>query len=202
MVMTTAPAQPGPDAQAETRDHPWSADDFERACESGAFGWDRRLELVHGRVIDRMPESPLHAFLAMLMIEALRALLPRSLLVRGEKPIRLAFDGDPIPDISIVRGPLQDYWHRHPSPEDVALLVEIAISSAKYDLGEKALLYTQAGISDYWVVLPEAGALVVHRDPTPQGYGSVTRLDETATVAPLAAGDVTLAVRDLLGASG
>ena len=65
--------------------------------------------------------------------------------------------------------------------------MEVAVSSVDNDLGDKALLYAQAGITDYWVVLPEERAVVVHREPTPQGYGSVTRLTETDTLTPLAA---------------
>ena len=74
---------------AAPREYLWTADEFERACEAGAFGWDRRLELTHGKVIDRMPESPLHAFLVTFIIEVLRARLPLGLWVRTEKPIRI-----------------------------------------------------------------------------------------------------------------
>ena len=59
------------------------------------------------------------------------------------------------------------------------------------DLGGKALLYAQAGIMDYWVARPEEGRVMVHRDPTPEGYGSVTRFAETDTLTPLAIPDVT-----------
>ena len=184
---------------AAPREYLWAADDFERACEAGAFGWDRRLELIHGRVIDRMPESPLHAFLVTFIIELLRAQLPLGLWVRTEKPIRIAFDGDPVPDISVVHGAPQSYRHRHPSPEDVVLLAEVAISSEEYDLDGKARLYAQAGISDYWVVLPEQGQIVVHRAPSPDGYTSVTTHGVGETISPLAASDATLAVAGLLG---
>lgn len=184
------------------REYLWTANDFENACELGAFGHDRRLELIHGKVIDRMPESVLHGFLATLIIECLRALLPPGLLVRGERLIRIAFDGDPVPDLSVVIGGPFDYRDRHATPQDVVLLVEVAVSSAEYDLGEKALLYAQAGVTDYWVVLPERTQIVVHRDPGADGYGSVLTLGEADMVSPLAASDVTLAVRDLLGRRG
>lgn len=177
----------------------WTADGFERACESGAFGHDRRLELIRGKVIDRMPESILHGFLAMLLTEYLRALLAPGFLVRAERLVRIAFDSDPVPDISVVRGGPFDYQNRHAAPEDVALLVEVAVSSAEYDLGEKALLYSQGGIADYWVVLPEREQIIVHREPSSDGYGSVMTLGLSDTVSPLVAEDAILSVRDLLG---
>lgn len=181
------------------RDSYWTADAFERACESGVFGHDVRLELIHGRVIDRMPESTLHGFLATLIIEYLRALLPPGFLVRGERLIRIAFDGDPVPDVSVVVGGPFDYRDRHATPQDTALLVEVAISSAEYDLGDKALLYAQVGITDYWVVLPERNQVVVHRDPSPNGYAAVVALGIGDTISPLASQDASLTVRGLLG---
>ncbi len=177
----------------------WTADDFEQACEAGVFGRDRRLELIHGKVMDRMPESILHGFIATLIIEYLRTLLPPGFLVRGERLIRIAFDGDPVPDISVIIGGPFDYRGRHATPQDVALLVEVAVSSADYDLGGKALLYAQAGIPDYWVVLPDRGQIVVHREPSEAGYSSVRALTTADTISPLAAPEAVFPVRALLG---
>jgi Uma2 family endonuclease len=187
------------DGESAPQEYLWTADDFEQACEAGVFGRDRRLELIHGKVMDRMPESILHGFIATLIIECLRALLPPGFLVRGERLIRIAFDGDPVPDISVVVGGPFDYRDHHATPQDVALLVEVSISSAEYDLGGKALLYAQAGITDYWVVLPDREQIVVHREPSADGYAKVTGLGEEETVSPLAAPEATLAVRELLG---
>lgn len=202
--MTTALAEPSmtPDREAAPRPYHWAADDFERACESGAFGHDRRLELVHGKVIEHMPQSSFHANVVEYLADCLRAALSPRFRVRDEKPIRIAFDGDPVPDVSVVTGPVRDMRQPHPTPNDVALLVEVAVSSADYDLGEKALLYAQAGITDYWVVLPERNEIVVHREPTASGYGSVVWHGEQDTLSPLAASDVALTVRDLLGRRG
>lgn len=196
VTLTQPPSSKVEDAP---REYLWTADDFERACESGAFGHDRRLELIHGRVIEQMPQSSLHANVVEYLANCLRAILAPEFRVRDEKPIRIAFDGDPVPDITVIRGRVTDMHQPHPQPEDVALLIEVAVSSAEYDLGEKALLYAQAGVTDYWVVLPEREQVVVHRDPSPDGYGAVMTLGEEDTISPLAASDVVLPVRELLG---
>jgi Uma2 family endonuclease len=186
-------------AEGGPTDYHWTADAFEQASEAGVFGHDVRLELLNGRVIDRMPESTLHGFLAMLIVEYLRALFPSGFLVRAERLIRIAFDGDPIPDISVVIGGPFDYRDCHATPQDTALLVEIAVSSVEYDLGSKALLYSKAGIEDYWVVMPNEKIIVVHRQPTQNGYTQVIRLGEDDSVSPLAATEASLPVRSLLG---
>ena len=187
-------------AEGGPADYRWTVDAFYRAAEAGVFDWDARLELIRGKVIDRMPESALHAFLTTLIMQLMQAVFTAPhFVVRCEKPIRIAFDAEPVPDVSILRGKNADYRQRHPSPEDVALLVEVAISSAAIDTGEKALLYAQAGIVDYWVALPETGQLIVHREPTDAGYQSVTTLTRNAIVSPLSAPEATFVVSALFG---
>lgn len=185
-----------PESDAAPRPYHWTVEAFYRAFEAGVFGPDARLELIHGRIIEKMPPSPLHTSISNIIADLLRAALP-ALTVRVEGAVHIEFDGEPIPDVSAVIGTNRDYLARHPVPAEVALLVEVAISSAEYDLGEKALLYAQAGIADYWVALLGENAVVVHRDPTPEGYGSVVRLHADAAISPLAAQEAVLPVREL-----
>ena len=130
----------------------------------------------------------------------LRRALDPPLFARDEKPVHIAFDGEPIPDVMFTYQ--EEYEGRHPYPEDVVLLVEVSDTSAAYDLGEKALLYSQAGISDYWVVLVNEPLVVVHREPTPEGYRQVTRLAGTDTFSPLATPEAVWTVEALLGSGG
>ncbi|MBV9851601.1 MAG: Uma2 family endonuclease [Armatimonadetes bacterium] len=197
-MSVTSPA-PRHAAGPRNNEFHWTTDRFYRAAAAGVFDDPGRLELIHGRIIEKMPYSPRHTALIGHIAKRLRAVLNSAVTVRAEAAIHIAFDGEPIPDISVIRGDDLDYLARHAAPEDVVLLVEVAISSERGDLGEKALLYAKAGISDYWVVLPEAGEIVVHRDPTEEGYQSVTRVGEDGAIRPLAAPEAVLSVRDLLG---
>lgn len=180
------------------RPYHWTVDTYYRAWEAGVFGPNTRLELIQGRIVEQMPPSPLHTSLSNIIADILRSVFS-ALTVRVEGAVHIDFDGEPIPDVSAVTGANRDYLSRHPTPEEVRLLVEVAISSAEYDLGEKALLYAQAGIDDYWVVLPEQQQIVVYREPGVDGYGQVTRRGEDEAVSPLAAPEVILPVRELLG---
>lgn len=49
------------------------------------------------------------------------------------------------------------------------LVIEVAESSLGYDLGEKAVLYAQAGVPEYWFLNPVDRGLEVFRDPDPGG---------------------------------
>ena len=194
MSVTLSP--PVSAAEQKSQDFHWTAKEFYRAADAGMFDDPGRLELIHGRLI-RLMQGERHANLRVRLSRRLRRALDPPFFVRDENPLHIAFDGEPIPDLMLTYQ--EEYEDRHPEPNDVALLVEVAVSSVEYDTGEKALLYAQADISDYWVVLAGENVILVHREPTPSGYQQVTRLEAADMVSPLTAPNVVLAVRDLLG---
>ena len=175
----------------------WTADALERATEAGVFDHPERLELIHGRIIEKMPQSGLHAGLRRRLARRLRGAIEPTAFVCEECPLRLALDGEPVPDIVFTRE--ADYGDQHPTQEDAVLVVEVSNTTMAYDLGEKALLYAEANISDYWVVLVSENAVVVHREPTPSGYSHVTRLSGADTLSALALPDAVWTIDMLLG---
>lgn len=175
----------------------WTVDALERATDAGVFEHPERLELIHGRIIDKMPQGGPHTGLRRRMARRLRAAIEPAAFVCEECPLRLALDGEPVPDIMFTRK--ADYGSQHPTQEAAVLVVEVASSSAGYDLGEKALLYAEANISDYWVALVNENAIVAHREPTPEGYSRVTRLTGQDTLSPLIVPEAVWTINDLLG---
>jgi Uma2 family endonuclease len=69
----------------------------------------------------------------------------------------------------VVRGELRDYRDRHPGPQDVALVVEVADTSLRQDRGPKKRVYARAGIPIYWIVDLKAEVIEVHVTPTSAG---------------------------------
>ena len=197
MSMTLSPPL-GTDEQEISERH-WTVDEFYRAYDAGDLDNNKRWELLQGRVIEKMTPGPRHAYLADAIAHMLRVALEPPLLVREEKSVRLAFDSELVPDVSAARGVREDYRERHPTAEDTALVVEVADSSAVKDLGDKAYSYAQAGMTDYWVVLVNEDVIVVHRQPSPDGYQEVTRLCGTDTLSPLAMPEVGWTISELLG---
>jgi len=202
MNTTFAPHQEAAQHKRQDEVGLWTVDQFYQAAAAGGFADPSRLELLHGRITGRMPSGPLHTTVSFDVAENLRDALAARYLVREERATHIAFDSELIPDIALVRGRSSDHRERHPGPENVALLVEVAVTSVDYNLGEKALVYAQAGIGDYWVVLAEARAVVVHRLPAPEGYQDVTRLTGDDTLSPLAAPETAWTVNALLGREG
>jgi Uma2 family endonuclease len=189
--------------QSETSDgaapYHWTVEAFTKASEAGVFGYSERLELIQGRIIKIMGQGPRHATLASEIADMLRDAAKKQFAIREEKPVRIDFDGEPIPDVMVLSGRQADYGDHQPVPEDVRLLVEVSVTTVEYDLGEKALLYAQAGVTDYWAVLVNEAAIVVHREPSPEGYQNVMRLAGTDSLSPLAMPEVVWTVNALLG---
>jgi len=188
-----------PPFDAPDTEYHWTVAAFYRAINAGVFEQPERLELIQGRIIENMSQGPRHSTLASIVADMLRDALRRQFAVREEKPIRIDFDGEPIPNILLLKGRQTDYEDQQPVPEDVALLVEVSDTTVLYDLGGKALLYAQAGIRDYWVVLVNEGAIVQHREPTPDGYQSAVRLSGSDAISPLAAPETVWTTEVLLG---
>ncbi len=103
-------------------------------------------------------------------------------------------DSAPEPDVTWVT---QKKYPGHPTSSDVLLLIEVADSSLSTDRGEKAGLYAEASISDYWVVDIQNRSLIVHRDPKGDTYVEVRTLHEDESITPLSDPAAQLVVRDL-----
>lgn len=177
----------------------WTVDTFYRAIAAGVFDEPNRLELIRGELWEKEIVNPPHAAVTGRIARLCRRLFEPEFTVCEEKPIHIDSDGEPIPDITVVTGTPETYETRHPAPEEVRLIVEVADSSVTRDTQDKALLYAQAGIHDYWVSLVNERQLLVHRNPTSNGYaGDPLRLRAEDTVSPLFAPNVIIAVADLL----
>lgn len=176
----------------------WTVDVFYRAIDAGVFDEPKRMELVKGELWTKEIVNPPHAITTRRIARLLRGIFEPDFFVSEEKPVHLSTDGEPIPDASVARGNEAVYAARHPTNAETILVVEVADTTVARDTGEKALLYAQAGIPEYWVSLINERDLFVYRNPTESGYDEPLRLTENDTVHPLARPDVEIAVRELL----
>ncbi len=165
-------------AEAVVEDRPvdLTTDEFFGMIEAGLFAPERRVYLWDGRLCEKMAKTPSHAITSYIFHEALRSHLPADWLIWPENPIRLGTRHAPLPDISVVRGPIGRYrgaGDRHPEIVDVGLLVEISVSSLPKDLGERAEKFARALVPTYWVVDVFGGRIIEHRGPRAvEGVGS------------------------------
>ena len=138
---------------------PLSVEEYHRFGERD--GSERRTELLRGFIIEKMVPSPRHTFLVTRLSQLTEAAAGPGLLVRKEDPLTLA-DSEPQPDVALVTGTLADYAQAHPAT--ALLVIEVALNTEERDR-EKAALYAEAGVEEYWLVLPERGLIEVHTAP-------------------------------------
>ncbi len=141
-------------------------DEYHTMAEKGLLRPDSKDYLWHGEVVEVMPQNPPHVAVAQNLGDCLRDLFPRqAYTVREERPFPLPDDSEPIPDLVVARGHKSIYVARHPRPDEVELLVEVAYSSLKDDLARKLPDYAAAGIPRYWVADIENRLLLTFWDP-------------------------------------
>ena len=93
------------------RVHVWTVAEYEKLGDDPAF---RRTELIRGMIVNKMSKSPLHSTVTTRFYAWLLRRLPPEFCARQEQPLRLA-DSMPEPDISVLRGSLNDFADRHPT---------------------------------------------------------------------------------------
>jgi Uma2 family endonuclease len=181
------------------RRHRITVDDYYRMAEVGILDPEARVELIDGEIIDMSPPGSPHAATVHYLTEvAMRAVDGRA-TVLVQNPVRLSRYSEPQPDLALLRRRDDFYRERHPQPDDVLLVVEIAASSLRFDRDTKVPLYARHGIPEMWLV--DLGSRRLFRYRAPLG-GSYTRVDEPDFRAGLevsALPEVVLALHRLFG---
>lgn len=137
---------------------------YEKMIETGVLTSGDRVELIEGIVIQKMTQHPPHAVAIDYTLDALRPLLPEGWRLREQKPIKLS-DSAPEADLVVVRGPLQRYERQHPSPRDIALLIEVADTTLEGDRQDKGRTYARARIPVYWILNLNDRQVEVYTEP-------------------------------------
>ena len=161
----------------------FTAAEYNRMGEVGILHEDDRIELIKGEIRTMPAIGDRHIATVIALNQVLTQLLGPRAFVSIQNPIRLDDESEPEPDVTVLK-PRRDYYRAgKPRPGEILLLVEVADSSLDYDRGEKRDLYAHSGIQEYWVVNLVADEVEVCRDPTPQGYGSISLVGPQGTLA-------------------
>jgi Uma2 family endonuclease len=127
-------------------------DEYQTLIEHGFFRPEERVELVQGYLIAMSPINPPHAGTLTRLATAFTLRLNKRAIVRTQSPIVLpGLKSQPEPDLVLAQPRSDGYDRRHPSPEEILLVVEISDSTLKYDQEEKKRQYAAAGIVEYWL---------------------------------------------------
>lgn len=173
--------------------HRLTYEDVMRMAEVGILGEDDRVELIDGVLVDMIRPTPEHSA----TVERLTRAFVRAidgLGVRVQDTLRID-DGFVQPDIFVFDA-VPDTEH----PRTAHLVVEVAATSQRHDR-RKAGLYARVGVNEVWLVDLVAREVAVHRQPSSDGYASVTVARDGVRITPLL-GRPELDVTELLGPQG
>lgn len=175
----------------------WSLAEYLRLIDLGAIGAEDRVELLEGEIVEKTAQNLAHVVGARATVAALRTVFGEGFDVNPQLPIPLG-ESMPEPDVMVLGGTWRDYVLRHPRPEEVSLLVEVADASRlDHDRKQKSRIYATAGIREYWILNLVDRRLEVHRQPQADGtYGEVRHYRETESCGPM--GRDMIKVADLL----
>jgi Uma2 family endonuclease len=173
----------------------FDAVEYEAMAAAGVFSAGKRVELVGGYVVEMSPSGSDHNATIIQITELFRTIPGFRISVQGTLKVdrRNVFD----PDLMLLRPRSEGFRRALPTPADVALLIEVAGSSLRNDVTFKLPIYAEQGIADYWIVDLEREMLIVHRNAAGKDYAEKQEFAAGASIAPLAAPDFKIAVRDI-----
>lgn len=191
---------------------PLTVDQYHTMLERGILKDGDPVELVEGLLVrkDRaaaggppMTHGPRHAVIVKRLMRLGPAVEAQGCHLLVQLPVTLSSVDEPEPDIAVVKGSIDAFGERHPGPEDVLLVVEVADSSLRYDRGTKLRVYAGAGVPTYVIVNVPESRIEVYTGPVrAEGrYGQRTdhRSEETLTLSLVEGRTLPLRVADILG---
>lgn len=168
----------------------FSLAEYDRIVETGALD-GRHLELIRGEIRERAPIGPTHEDVVDLLNQWSFEHVSGKARIRIQQSVGLPeLESAPEPDVGWVAP--RSYRTGRPRSSDVFLIIEVAESSLAYDRGDKAAMYAEAGVQDYWVVNLRDRTVEVHRDPQGGKYLSVAAHRDQDEVRSLAFPEIVL----------
>jgi len=153
--------------------------------EAGVLGPDDRVELIGGEIVEKPALDPQYAACIQRLHHFLQGSLGEVAAVRVRLPITIPDYDEPEPDVAVVKPDPHEYDLNHPTPSDVLLLIEVALSSAAYDRDVKLPLYARAGVPEFWLVDLKGDSIERRSAPDPDAgvYRSVAHFQRSEVVS-------------------
>jgi len=177
----------------------FTVEQYERMVETGVIQPDEHVELLDGEVVEMAPIGPPHASRVDRCSNHMWRAFGTEVIIRVQSPLRLSDISMPEPDITVLRHRDDFYVARHPTVEDVLLLVEVGDTSVRFDREVKLPLYAAASVAEVWLLDIGARAISIFRDPGLAGYQTLATAHHGDLLRPCALPGTEIAAADLLG---
>lgn len=177
----------------------FSTEDYHRMYQAGIFTENDHVELLAGEIRELSPVGPHHAAIVKRLNRRLSQLLPSSLLLSVQDPIRLSDNSEPEPDLAVVTARDDFYQGGHPTPDDILFVIEVADTTIYYDRDEKLPRYAQALLREVWIVDVHNEQVEQYTDCYNGQYRSKTTWLRGQYISVNAIAGALVAVNDIFG---
>ena len=155
--------------------------DVEAMVSAGILEEDERVELIGGELVPMSPKGNRHEVVKTELLKRWYRAAPDGIELTPETTFRLSADTYLEPDVVIYR---RSDGLKGLNGATALLVVEIADSSLRYDVGRKAALYAGFGIRELWVIDAVRLTLRIFRAPSAEGYAEIRDLAMAEAAAP------------------
>lgn len=156
--------------------------EVEAMVAAGVLEESERVELIGGELVPMSPKGNQHEAVKIALLRRWYRIAPDDVELAPETTFRLSEDTYLEPDVVVYSGAMELKDLKGP---DALLVVEIADSSRRYDMGRKAKLYASFAVRELWVIDAVKLSARVFREPGAGGYGETRDFAATEQIVPL-----------------
>jgi Uma2 family endonuclease len=160
--------------------------EVEAMVAAGVMEEDERVELIGGELVPMSPKGIRHEVVKKALLRRWYRLVPDDLDLVPETTFRLSEDTYLEPDVVVYPRAI---GLQGLTGANALLVVEIADSSLRYDIGRKAALYASFGIRELRVIDAVRLTTRVFREPAADGYRNAQDFGPADRLTPLIAPD-------------
>jgi Uma2 family endonuclease len=171
--------------------------EVERMVAAGIIDEDERFELIGGELVPMSPKGSRHEGVKVALNFRWCRLCPENCRLAQETTFRLSEDTFLEPDFVVYPAAT---GLAGLSQSSTQLVVEVAASSRRFDMGRKAKLYARFGVRELWVIDAVRLTARTFRAPSESGYRETRDFAASERIVPLFAPEqFALALGELEG---
>ena len=173
--------------------HQFTLDDVLDLISQGMIS--KRVQLLGGEIYNMPADGYRHQKYAIALNKLFTTKLAATpATVAMQTTLRMsAFEG-PSPDLFVLAGSLPE--HEVPADE-ILVVIEVADSSLRFDLGDAAIRYAVHGVCEYWVIDVNTPCIYVHCDPVNGAYPPPQKIDAATPISARLIPDVSVRLADI-----
>ncbi|MGH6815784.1 MAG: Uma2 family endonuclease [Hyphomicrobiaceae bacterium] len=172
----------------------WTVTEIEKMLEAGIIQEDERFELIGGEVVPMSPKGIRHEVIKKALQKFWFRSLPDDVDLITETTLSVSEDEFVEPDFLFwpIGVALKDV-----TLESALLIVEVADTSLRYDLGRKAAHYARLGLRELWVIHANTLSSTICRNPGAAGFAYRREMGPNDRLEPMLMPHLAVRLADL-----